>query len=210
TEAEAKAWPVGRTEGTLYRYDQPNAVREPGMRFLLPPNALYDDTWLKTSVAAAPARAYAPLFMIQDPSTPLQLAGELALDVTREIPADLGPKLLVVRMSGTRPIAEGGSFANGQVTANVRTLGKFTVMADTTPPVLTPIGLHADMKGRKGFQVRVRDDLSGIDQWMAKLDGKWILMEYEPKSNMLEHTFDVHSDAPGMRSFELEVTDERG
>src|SRR5690606_7016143 len=137
TEAEAKAWPVGRTEGTLYRYDQPNAVREPGMRFLLPPNALYDDTWLKTSVAAAPARAYAPLFTIQDPNTPLQLAGELTLDVTREIPADLGPKLLVVRMSGTRPIAEGGSFANGQVTANVRTLGKFTVMADTTPPVLT-------------------------------------------------------------------------
>lgn len=210
TEAEAKAWPVGRTEGTLYRYDQPNTVREPGMRFLLPPNALYDDTWLKTSVAAAPARAYAPLFTIQDPNTPLQLAGELTLDVTREIPADLGPKLLVVRMSGTRPIAEGGSFANGQVTANVRTLGKFTVMADTTPPVLTPIGLHADMKGRKGFQVRVRDDLSGLDQWMAKLDGKWILMEYEPKTHMLEHTFDAYSDAPGPRSFELEVTDERG
>ncbi|HRN38571.1 MAG TPA: M23 family peptidase, partial [Flavobacteriales bacterium] len=97
-----------------------------------------------------------------------------------------------------------------RITASVRTLGQFTVMMDTTPPVLTPVGLLADMKGRKGFKVRVKDNLSGLDQWSARLDGQWILMEYEPKTHALEHHFDVHSDLPGTHEFELEVTDERG
>lgn len=210
TAEEAAAWPTPRTAGNLYRHDRPNELREPGMRFALPAHALHEDSWLRTAQAPAPARAMAPLFTIQDASTPLLLAGELSIEVPGAVPDELAPKLLAVRMVNGRPVAEGGRFAEGRVTASVRTLGQFTVMADTTPPVLAPVGLHADMKGRNGFQVRVRDDLSGVDQWHAQLDGQWILMEYEPKTRTLEHSFDKYSDAPGTRTFTLEVSDERG
>jgi len=37
-----------------------------------------------------------------------------------------------------------------------------------------------------------------------------VLMEYEPKSKSLTHTFDDRSKGTGTRTFELEVTDERG
>ena len=111
---------------------------------------------------------------------------------------------------GGRPSAEGGTYADGKLTASVKTLGQYTVMIDTVPPTLSPLGLQADMKGKKSFKVRVQDNLSGMDQWMAKIDGQWILMEYEPKTHSLEHTFDKFSDTPGAHEFELEVTDERG
>jgi hypothetical protein len=210
TRDEAATWPRAGNEGRLYPYDRPNAIMEPGMRFDLPTNALYEDTYLRTSVSPAPAQALSPLFTIQDPLTPLQTAGELSIDVSGDHPAAQASKLLIVRRVNGRPVAEGGSYAAGKVTASVRTLGQFTVMIDTVPPVLSLIGLQADMKGRRSFQVRVNDNLSGMDQWVAKIDGQWILMEYEPRTNTLEHTFDKFTDIPGTHEFELEVSDERG
>lgn len=210
TAEEAAAWPQPRPAGRHCRYDRPNLIEEKGMRFSLPPNALYEDTWLKTAVSPTPAGALAPLFTIQDGSTPLQLAGEISMEVPGEYPGELASKLVVVRRSGGKPVAEGGTYAHGWITAPVKTLGQFTVMMDTVPPVLTPVGLQADMRGRKNFKVSIKDNLSGIDQWNAKLDGQWILMEYEPKTHTLEHVFDKYSDLPGRHELELEVIDERG
>ncbi|MEO5585867.1 MAG: M23 family metallopeptidase [Flavobacteriales bacterium] len=210
TAPESAAWPADRSPGQLYRYDRSNAIVESGMRFTLPPNALYDDTRLVTSVSKAPAQALSPLFQIQNELTPLQTAGELTLDVTGAFPEAQASKLLIVRMTKGRPSAEGGTFSNGKVTASVKTLGSFTVMMDTVAPVITPLDLKADMKGQNSFRVRVRDNLAGMDQWVGKIDGQWILMEYEPKSNTLEHTFDKNTDKPGSHEFTLEVSDERG
>ncbi len=207
---ESAAWPVEQLPGLLYHYDRSNVIMETGMRFTLPPNALYDDTHITTSVSAAPARALSPLFQVQDELTPLQKSGELTLDVTGEYPSAQASKLLLVRMIKGRPSAEGGTFSNGKVTASVKTLGAFTVMMDTVAPVITPIDLRADMKGRNSFRIRVRDNLAGLDQWAGKIDGQWILMEYEPKSGTLEHSFDKNTDKPGRHEFTLEVSDERG
>ena len=96
------------------------------------------------------------------------------------------------------------------MTASVRALGAFTVMMDTVAPVITPLDLRADMKGRSSFRIRVRDNLAGMDQWSGKIDGQWILLEYEPNSATLEHTFDKNTDKPGSHEFTLEVSDERG
>ncbi|MCC6839334.1 MAG: M23 family metallopeptidase [Flavobacteriales bacterium] len=207
---EAALWAPARLPGQRCGFDRPAVLEQPGMRFSLPPNALYSDTYLHTSTAPAPAGALAPLFTLQDELTPLHLAGELAIDVTLPFPADRADKLLLVRQVKGKPVAEGGTWANGRITGNVRTLGKYTVMIDTVPPVITAVSLPADMKHAAGFKVRVKDNLSGVDQWVARLDGQWILMEYDPKANVLEHAFDKYSNRPGEHTLELEVSDERG
>ncbi|HOY29892.1 MAG TPA: hypothetical protein PLR96_13030, partial [Flavobacteriales bacterium] len=48
------------------------------------------------------------------------------------------------------------------------------------------------------------------EKWRAMMDGTWVLLEYEPKTKSLMHTFDEHSNNPGNKNFLLEVTDERG
>lgn len=210
TAEEAARWPAPRPQGRLYPFANLNVIEEPGMRFSLPPNTLYQDTYLTVSKSAQPEGALAPLFRIQDELTPIQLSSEITLDVTGKYPAGQASKLLVVRRSGGKPVPEGGTFSGGKISASVRSLGEFTVMMDTVPPVLTPIGLTTEMKGKRSFRVRVTDNLSGVDKWAAKLDGKWILMEYEPKAHTLQHTFDKYSDLPGTHTLELEVSDERG
>ncbi|MBP9080720.1 MAG: M23 family metallopeptidase [Flavobacteriales bacterium] len=210
SKEEAGAWPWARPDGKLFPFDQPATLQEPGMRFNLPAHALYADTRLKTATAPPPSGALAPLFSLHDALTPLHVAGELSIDVTKPFPAGKEDKLLLARWVKGKPVAEGGTWSDGRISANVRTLGPYTVVIDTVPPVLSPLGLQTDMKQANGFKVRVADNLSGVDQWVARLDGQWILMEYDPKAHTLEHSFDKYSNLPGEHTFELEVSDERG
>jgi hypothetical protein len=207
---EASTWPSPEPNGVPFLYARSNTLVEKGLRFSLPPNALYRDTRIRYRMSSPPAKAYAPLHRVQDEFTPLQLAGEITLDLTREAPAGMTSKLLVVRMDHGRPSALGGTYANGQVTARVRTFGDFTVMLDTVPPTLVPLDLRQDMRERRGFRIKVGDNLSGLDQWTATIDGQWVLLEYNPKDRTLEHTFDMYSDRPGDHILKVEVADERG
>jgi hypothetical protein len=210
TEAAASAWPRPKEQGQLFHWSQANELVESGLRFSLPPNALYQDTRIQYRVSSPSAKTYAPVHHVQDENTPLQVAGTITIDVTKEVPPGKTDKLLVVKMHRGKPSPEGGTFAHGAIRARVRTFGDFTVMLDTIPPVLVPLDLHADMKGRSSFRIKVDDDLSGLDQWKATLDGQWILMDYDPKQGILKHTFDIHSDLPGPHELKVEAIDERG
>ncbi|MFZ1693041.1 MAG: M23 family metallopeptidase [Flavobacteriales bacterium] len=208
TLEEAGKWPVSAPEGSLFRYDAANRIEEEGLRFSMPAHALYDDAFIAYSRRPGPARALSPTHVIGDPMVPLHTPADLSIAVSTTKPA----KALIVRLDtdGSVASAVGGKHADGWITAQVKALGQYAVMLDTTPPVITNVDLRTDMKGRKSFSVKIADNLSGIGTCRGTLNGEWILLEYEPKNKTLTHTFDKHSKAPGKKEFKLVVTDERG
>lgn len=211
TAAEAKAWPLRPAGGELFRYDRENVLANADLRFTLPPNALYADERITYLHAAGPERALSRVHHLHTPFTPLHVAGELKLRAVTAPPKGLESKALIVRLDEKgRPTAIGGNCADGWVTAKVKAFGNYTVMLDTVPPTIVNLDLKAAMAGRPSFRLRIGDDLSGVDQWVGKLDGEWILLEYEPKSRTLTHTFDRYSSKPGKHTFTLELADERG
>ncbi|MFT3885347.1 MAG: M23 family metallopeptidase [Flavobacteriales bacterium] len=211
TAEESAKWKVPEAAGELFRYDRENTLAREGLRFTLLPNALYMNERLRYAVGAATSTTWAPVHKIHDPLTPLHLASELSIQVPKPPAANLTSKLLIVKLDGHgRPTAIGGTYANGWVTTKVKAFGHYTVMLDTVAPTLTPLNIKADMKGQASFSLRVGDNLSGLDQWSAKLDGEWILLEYEPKSHILKHTFDAHFSAPGKYTLVVEARDDRG
>lgn len=210
TAAEAGSWVQQAPAGSLFRYDTENVLKEDGVSLTLPALSLYDDAYVRYERKPAPARALAPLHVLHDPLTPLQTSGVVRIDVPG-LPEKSSSKALVVRIDGEgRTNAVGGSYANGVMTANVRAFGGYTVMLDTVAPVITNVDLKADMNGRSRFTFKVSDKLSSVEKWKATIDGQWVLMEYEPKTKTLMHTFDEHTLNPGAKAFKLEVTDERG
>lgn len=208
TEAEAAQWPMMRPAGSLLRYDAANRIEEEGLRFELPANALYDDAYVAYSSKPRGGQAIAPVHAIGDPLVPLHASADLAIAIG---PAKAS-KAVVVRLDNDGKVAgaAGGRYADGWITAQVKAFGQYTVMLDTTPPVITNVDLRAEMKGRKGFNLRIADDLSGIASWRGTINGEWVLLEYDPKSKALAHTFDKHTRAPGRKEFKLQVTDDRG
>ncbi|MCB9169118.1 MAG: peptidoglycan DD-metalloendopeptidase family protein [Flavobacteriales bacterium] len=194
----------------MFHWDRDNQVNLPGFRMTIPAHALYEDVPMEVSRQGSGIRDIGPRYQVMDDRTPLQSACQMRIDVPG-LEERLWEKALVVRSDRKgRPSPEGGRYADGSVTTTVKQFGTFSVRIDTLPPKVTPVDLRADMRGRTAFQVRVDDDLSGIDSWTATLDGNWVLMTYDPKQHRLTHTFDSHSAGAGDRQFHLEVTDERG
>lgn len=211
TAEAARAWAPARRAGTLFRYDQENRIEGNGLRFTLPAKALYQDDRIDLSRGSVIGpKAYAPVHRLGDPYIPLHVQGEVSIQVEKPVPVSRANKLVVVRTDHAGKTSSiGGTHANGWVTARTKAFGAFTVMADTVPPKVTNLDLKPVMTGRKGFTIRVDDDLSGVDVYTGLLDGNWILLDYDPKTKSLTHLFDVHSDIPGKHVFTLEVIDER-
>lgn len=211
TATEAAGWPGPEIDGSLFRYDSENVLAEEGVRFTLPPLALYDDTYVRYERKAVPARALTPLHVLHDLRTPIQLNSDLVLDLPTTLSEALRPKALIVKVDDAgKTSAVTSTYANGKLTAQVRAFGAYTAMLDTVAPVITNVDLKADMAGRSSFHLRIADNLSGVTTWRGTLNGEWILLEFEPKTKTLTHTFDTHTKAPGKKEFKLEVTDDRG
>ena len=60
------------------------------------------------------------------------------------------------------------------------------------------------------LKVTISDDLSGISNYRATINGKWILMEYEYKKNMLTYDFADAVSSDTENKLKVIVTDNVG
>lgn len=90
----------------------------------------------------------------------------------------------------------GGTWNKGRIEFKTRSLGKFQLMTDLNPPTVQILGATP-----KGISAKIRDDLSGIAEFRAFVDGEWVLMQYDYKQALLwsdklnpEEPFDVGAE----------------
>ncbi len=102
------------------------------------------------------------------------------------------------------PVFAGGSINNNKLSFNIYGFGKYTLMKDLTPPTIKKRSIENDI-----IKLNIGDELSGINNFEAKLNGKWILMNYEPKLNLLWSEL-LDKNKPLKGEFELKVADNAG
>lgn len=93
-----------------------------------------------------------------------------------------------------------------------RNLGTYTIAKDSIAPKVRAANFKEKqwLSNYKYLSLQISDDLSGIDTYSATLNGKWILMEYEPKKNSLVYNFDKNILDQKECSLEVVVTDNVG
>lgn len=127
------------------------------------------------------------------------------INVSYEVPAKwlgYGEKLCVVSFDGKQTYYEGGSLEGNILHFKTRSLGEYAITYDHQIPKITATKL-----GRQ-FCFKVTDDLSGINQITCSINDKWILTEYEPKTNTLCGEIPAWIKT-GTYELELSVTDHR-
>ena len=210
TQDQAVPWTNAPMVGQYFSYDRENTLTTESARFTLPPNALYADERI-TSGTSKGISPFAPITNLHDPLTPLNLAGHLSLKADAASANGHTDKLLIVKLDDkSKPSPIGGTYQDGWVGSKVKNFGDYTVMIDTVPPKVVAVELKTVMTGRDSIRIQVTDDLSGVAQWVGKLDGEWILFEYDPKKKLITHRFDKYSGKPGKHELVMEVRDERG
>ncbi|GAB4041549.1 M23 family metallopeptidase [Spirosoma gilvum] len=82
--------------------------------------------------------------------------------------------------SGGNQTYLGGKWDKGRIEFKTRSLGRFQLMTDINPPTVQILSATSE-----GITARIRDDLSGIAQFRALVNGEWVLMQYDYKRALL-------------------------
>ncbi|MBC7863010.1 MAG: M23 family metallopeptidase, partial [Bacteroidia bacterium] len=87
----------------------------------------------------------------------------------------------------------GGEFKDGKVTGTLKNLGLIAVGIDTVAPKLNRTGVSKkagnNLSAAKGIFFNVSDNLSGLGNFRMEINGKWVLAEYEHKTNTIFYLF---------------------
>lgn len=98
---------------------------------------------------------------------------------------------------------EGGTWNEGHITFNTKNFGTFVLVADETPPSIRPIQVNTSQ-----LRFSIRDNLSGIKSFEARINGKWVIMRFEHKDGVIwSQKLD---NSPFKGHLELKVTDNAG
>lgn len=198
-------------KGRLLAYNEKNYFSQEGVKLSIPKGALYDTLDFRYAYKEMDNNTYSKEHHLHNEYTPLHKYSTLSVKVDRMVDNGLKEKLLLVRIDQRgQKHAEGGNWSNGWVSANIRNLGKYVIMADTTKPVIRPLNIYSGktISRNESIDFRIKDKLSGIDTYRGEVDGEWVLFKYYPSKNRLVFQPGNRLDS-GKHSLKLVVTDKK-
>lgn len=190
---------------TVFKYDRENSYRSDNVELTIPKDAMYDHLHFNYAQGSKPANGYSLVQHVHSRTIPLHKQYALAIKADNSLPEHLWDKALIVDAKGN---SQGGSYEEGWVKTNTWYFGSFHITVDTIPPVIRAVNITngKNLASQSKIDFKISDNLSGIQSFNGYIDGKWVLMEYDAKSNSLWHTFE--STLPkGQHRFKLEVKD---
>ena len=190
--------------GTVFHYDKPNTFINDKLRVTIGPGNLYDDLDFTYSTLPKRPGTYSVVHRIHNRYTPINDTFDLWIKPDSTIDKYTG-KAVVVNTDG---ICGNSVYEDGYVKTKARTFGDYFIKVDTVPPFITPINIKngASLKKAGSIALHIGDRLSGIKSYIGKIDGKWVLMQWDYKTHILHYYF-TGDIAPGKHSFDLTVAD---
>jgi hypothetical protein len=181
--------PAPDTEGEYFHWKSENRFGSKGIRLLIPAGSLYDDIYFGYAIQEKP-EGRAPTHTLHKPSVALHKEAQLSLRLQKGmLDGKHKQKYGIVRMQNKRAFWVGGDYRNGWIEAGIRSFGDYTIMQDTTPPVITAVNPSAWISSQR-ITFRISDNLSGIQTFRGEIDGLFALFEFDGKKNLVTYRFD--------------------
>ena len=89
----------------------------------------------------------------------------------------------------------GGTYFDGWIEGQVRAFGKFTLMADSIAPIITPFDYKSNRPITKysTLELKITDNLAGVKSHKAYINKKWVFMYYNRKNGRYVIPLNRHS-----------------
>tara|TARA_R110002020_G_scaffold454448_6_gene670234 strand:- start:163176 stop:164867 length:1692 start_codon:yes stop_codon:yes gene_type:complete len=171
----------------------------------IPKGAFYDDYYLDVYEKDNKLHLHEDII-------PLQKSVTITADISEYKPEDRD-KLYIGSVGYNDKLYYTGSRLNGdKLSASTRNLGDYAIGIDNTGPRIKSEGLEDGkwMSKYNTLKFKITDDKSGIKSFRATVNGKFILMEYDYKTDQLVHDFSDGVVTDSENDFKLIVTDNVG
>ena len=196
-------------------FDEDNQIETGPLSLFLKKGTLYENLYLKYNTSIDESEGvFSTVHQIHDYKTPAHRYFDIGIEPSG-LPENLRDKAFIAYCGKSKsPQNCGGKWKDGKLTAKVRDFGNYCIMIDTKPPTIQPIRFKSNMRGASKMTFKVKENFDtarNIDPFSYKVtvDGRWILVDYDGKNDLLIHRFDG-SIAKGKHLLRIEVTDDRG
>ncbi len=192
--------------------DKPFDYSGNGMRIQIPAGALFNTMHFRYTMDTAGTHTeISSIYHIQDENVPLSANYTLMLKPKPYLPDSLMKKAVVVRLEGKRKVSIGGKWDNGYLVTHPKVFGSYVIAIDLYRPIIKPVNVYKDkdMSRDTAMAFEVTDNLSGVGYFRGTIDGKWVLMELNPKNNWIYYLFD-EKVGKGTHHVKLVASDEVG
>lgn len=191
------------TSKTSYflRSSTDNIYEKDGMEVFFPANTFYDDFYLKFNVANK-------VMTVHDDNIPVHSNFRVSISDSTFANKE---KVFIASVDGNRKKYNSTKFINNTFTTYTKNLGQFVLEMDTIAPKIISLK-PIDGKGFRERKVvfKITDDLSGIKSYSGFINEKWVLFEYDAKTNRLIYEPNKEELMEGNNDLKLIVSDNLG
>lgn len=172
-------------------------IVRPRFRLEIPPEALYYDISLRETLRdTARGDGLPPTVAFGNVYVPLHRAASLAFEASR-VPMALRGKCYLAwiaskgRAHYVGPIQWEGNWASAQI----RSFSTYAVRVDSVPPEISAKSMaricSRNLSQAEALTVHVVDGQTAVKRVDAYIDGRWVLLEWEPKLSRGMYRFDA-------------------
>lgn len=186
--------------------DQTTNLKEGRVAIDIYKNTFYDDFYLDFQVKN-------DTLYLHDDSVPLQKNITISFDASHFNEADRSQLYIAELVGRNKYPSYSDTKRNGTtLSTSTKTLGTYTLAMDTVAPTINPLNFKNGqwISNNRHLKVEIDDKISGISNYRATINGKWILMEYEYKNKTLTYDFGDGIITDAQNNFKLIVTDNVG
>lgn len=185
--------------------DHATSITKGKFSIYIPANSLYEDTYLNI-------KNDGDTLIFHEDIVPIHKNISITADVSAYNDADKD-KLYLGRLNYRgQPYYNTTTRDGDKITAKSRTFGTYVIAADTIPPKIKPANFSEGkwISNENFLNIKITDDLSGISSYRATINGKFILMEYDYKKDVLTYNFNDNVNLDSENNLKLIVTDNVG
>ena len=169
-------------------------------------DTFYDDQYINFKVSN-------DTLFLHENIIPLKKSIKISFDVSKYSPEDKS-KLYIAELLGYRnyPSYSYTRREENSLFTLTKTLGTYTLTTDDKNPTIKPTNFQNGqwLSNFRFLKLTIDDELSGISNYRATVNGKWILMEYDYKTKSLTHDFNDNVISETKNNLKVIVTDNVG
>ena len=170
-----------------------------------PKGALYEDQYLDVDFQGE-------TIQLHNYKTPIHKPVTIGFDVSHYSAKDR-EKLFIARVMpwGSKYYSKTIKEKNRFYT-KTKTFGKYTLSSDRVNPTIKPVNFRDNkwMSNYRYLKLKINDEHTGIDTYRATVNGKFILMEYDYKTDTITYDFNDDKFVDGENKLKVVVSDKVG
>lgn len=192
-----------------FNYNTPNYFKDENISLKMDAYSLYESILFEYRNSINRNEVFGNIHHIHYNNTPVHKY--YTLSISAIVPNSLLAKTYIAKTDLKGKYKHiGGKWKNNQLTTKTRELGDFCIVSDTINPQIIAINIHANKKitNQKTIDFKIKDNESGIKSFRGEIDNKWILMDYDHKTNLLR--YEIDDLQKGEHVINLNVVDKLG